>query len=243
MFSSLQDIRSEAGVTRYERQVGVTDVDRGEPMAGDGSTTVFYTEYTPIVDRTNDEDGDVTIADVIVYVDGVVVTVSAVDADQGKITLDSAPALDASIKISYDSSDFLDAQVSGVRLSAYAKIMTSISKIYVMPVESTAVNADFVGSVAEDYLELAETLLAAGKLMKVAFPDVESSIYEQGKAKMKEGESMLSDIQKGKVILIDTSFNELSDKGTFGPTGFPMTDDTSSSVEDTGYAFPVNQQL
>ena len=66
----------------------------------DGTNTVFTVSHTPISDR--DMDG---VADepehVTVYVDGVEATVSAVDDDQGQITLASAPAQGSKVIIEY----------------------------------------------------------------------------------------------------------------------------------------------
>ena len=66
----------------------------------DGTNTVFTVSHTPISDR--DMDG---VADepehVTVYVDGVEASVSAVDDDQGQVTLASAPAQGSRVIIEY----------------------------------------------------------------------------------------------------------------------------------------------
>ena len=66
----------------------------------DGTNTVFTVSHTPISDR--DMDG---VADepehVTVYVDGVEASVSAVDDDQGQVTLTSAPAQGSKVIIEY----------------------------------------------------------------------------------------------------------------------------------------------
>ena len=66
----------------------------------DGANTVFTVSHTPISDR--DMDG---VADepehVTVYVDGVEASVSAVDDDQGQVTLASAPAQGSRVIIEY----------------------------------------------------------------------------------------------------------------------------------------------
>jgi len=70
---------------------------------GNGSATVFYIDNYPIVDANADE--VITVADVIVYVDGTPVTVSAIDAAIGKLTLAGAPGSDTAVTADYRYSD------------------------------------------------------------------------------------------------------------------------------------------
>lgn len=74
----------------------------------DGSNTIFYVrnwEGKFLADFNND--GSITTADVIVYLidsndNETTATISAVDSDDGKITLSSAPSSDTKVYITYE---------------------------------------------------------------------------------------------------------------------------------------------
>ena len=108
-YSTLQDIREEAGHQHQKVQ---------ESMVGsaNGSNAIFYVAKLPLVDHNYDD--AVGITDAIVYDDGVPVTISAINADTGAITLASAPANGSVMKASYWYSTVTDTRVTGVRLEA-----------------------------------------------------------------------------------------------------------------------------
>lgn len=105
-YSTLQDIREEAGHQHQKVQEGMTGL-------ANGSNTEFYVSKLPLVD-TNYDDA-VGVTDVVVYDDGAVVTVSSIDASIGKITLQSAPASNSVMKCTYRYSSIPDTRIEAVR--------------------------------------------------------------------------------------------------------------------------------
>lgn len=241
MFSSLKQIRFDAGFQVQERQVAVFDVNRDEPVLGDGTTTVFYTKNTPIIDRNGDD--TVTTTDVVVYVNGTAVSVSTIDAASGKITLAAAPALNAVVTVSYDWSPVDDTTVETYRKWAYALVISAVARVYVLPVDDATVNPDFDGSSAEDYLTSVEVMLAAGKLLQIVYTEENDGFNKQGQDKVTMGRQMLKDLMNNNIQLFDTESLELQRKATHDPVGFPNVSDSSSQVRDDGYKFPVNKDL
>ena len=78
----------------------------------DGANTYFYVQWwKDFYIGDLDNDGDVDISDVIVHIvdsngTETTATVSAVDVDNGKITLSSAPASDTRVYITYSKAPF-----------------------------------------------------------------------------------------------------------------------------------------
>lgn len=123
-YSTLQDIREEAGhqhLNRLEELVGVKD----------GSNTLYTAKRTYIVDSNYNDSLDVATAsgDVIVYVNDVAVTVSAIDAVTGGITLASAPASGATVLGTYYHSLLSDAKVTKYRNEAIDYVQRKLSGI------------------------------------------------------------------------------------------------------------------
>lgn len=238
MFSSLKDIRLDCGFYFEERQEAVYDVDRVEPVAGDGSTTVFYTKHKPLVD-VND-DGTVDEDDVVFYVNGTAVTVSSIDAVQGKITLAVAPANNASLSVDYAWTSVADTMVTTYQTWAYGIIVSVLSKVYVMDVADTDVNALFASSPAESYLANLEVMLAGAKLLQVVYTEENDDFHKQGLAKEKAAMSMISDIANNNVVLLDSDFVELQRTDVHMPVGYP---DGSTETDDEDWAFHRTDQL
>lgn len=123
-YSSLQDIREEAGhqhINKLEDMTGATN----------GTNTVFYVGRTYIVDTDYDDTIDVggVNGDVIVYDDNVAVTVSAVDVSTGAITLASAPAASSVMLATYHHSVLSDAKVGKFRDEAIDFVQQALSGI------------------------------------------------------------------------------------------------------------------
>jgi len=240
MFSSLKDIRLDGGFQTQERRTAVYNAS-GSVVEGDGTTTVFYTKYAPIIDANGDDTVNTTavdgVYDVVVYVNGVSVTISAIDAAQGKITLAAAPANGATVSISYDWSSIDNAMVTQYRLWAYSEIMGGISSIYVLPVESSAVNADFTGGLAEDFLHGMEVELAAGNLLMVTYTEENDGLHKQGLAKVKAVREKIKSIQKRMIKLFDSESVELSQNATASPVGFPV------AINDPDPLFSITKRM
>jgi len=238
MFSSLKKIREDSGFLFREKQASVYDVNRDQPILGDGNNTVFYTGHSPIVDTNDDEaiDDD----DVVVYVNGVAVTVTTVDATQGKLTLAAAPANDAVVTVDYAWSSINDNTVLLYQTWAYGKIVAALGRVYVMDVASSAVNPNFADSTAAAYLESLEVALAGGKLLQITYTEENDGFNKEGVRKEKLANAMLDDLGDNKVMLLDSEFVELQQRDVFEPTGYPNGSDESSRE---GFAFERTDQL
>lgn len=123
-YSSYQDIREEAGhqhLNKLEELSGLAN----------GSNTIYYAKRTYIVDRNYNDTIDVASVsgDVIVYVNDVAVSVSAVNTDTGAITLGAAPANGASVLGTYYHSALSDAKVDKYRKEAISYIQRRMNGI------------------------------------------------------------------------------------------------------------------
>lgn len=99
-----QSIRENAGMLKRKN---------GETPSGsvNGTNAAFTTKLGPLVDGNND--GDIDEQDVIVYVNGVPVTVAGVDAPTHTITLSSAPPNGSKVTVDYWFSPLTDDYVDG----------------------------------------------------------------------------------------------------------------------------------
>jgi hypothetical protein len=105
-YATLQAIRKEAGFQHAKNGDKLTGV-------ADGANKVFVTTKKPIVDTNFD--GIVSAADVILYDDGVPVTVTAVNPTTGAITANVAPANASVMTADYYYSPLSDADIDDVR--------------------------------------------------------------------------------------------------------------------------------
>lgn len=119
-YATLQRILEEAGRHNLAKQEEMT----GTP---DGNETDFYVQNTVIVDNNYDDVVDEN--DVIVYDDGVAVTVSAVNKDTGAVTLASAPATNSVMTATYAFSEITATAVSEVRTEAIDYVQTCLNGI------------------------------------------------------------------------------------------------------------------
>lgn len=233
MFSSLKDVRLDGGFQIQERKSSLYD-SGGSPAEGDGTTTVFYTKYRPIVDDNGDDVVNTTavsgVYDVIVYVNGTSVSITSIDAAQGKITLAAAPANGAVISISYAWSSIDDAMVTLYRRWAYAKIISTIAKVYAMPVDQTSTNPDFAGSDGEAFLHSMEVELAAGNILMITYTEQNDGLHKQGEIKVKAVTKMLDEIRSGKIQLLDSEYAEFQRLGTLSMGGYPDGSESSEQA-------------
>jgi hypothetical protein len=109
VYGLIDDVRTLAGIKPvHQHDVQLKD--------GDGTTTEFKvpavgSEQGYFLDLDSGTTSSITIADVVVYDDGVPVTVSAIDNVAGTVTLSVAPAADSVMTIDYKFSEVSDAQV------------------------------------------------------------------------------------------------------------------------------------
>lgn len=236
MFSSLQYIRNKAGLQMVGRVESLYDSSRSEPVEGDGTTSVFYSEHAPLVD--NNDDGSVTTSDVTVYVNGTSVAISSIDAAQGKITLSSAPANGASLAVTYAWSPSSDTDVTLARAYANGIVLSYVSKVYSTPIDSVTVNPNFDNSSAESILMECEALLAAASLLDNR--QTEDNNVLDASTLHDKAISILDKIKNGDVMLLDTSGLELALRNTTGVFSYPTDADTESG--DIGSFFTVDDE-
>lgn len=120
-YSSLQDVREEAGGQHSQKLVALTG-------ATDGANVDFVASRSYIVDR-NYDDVITPNEDVIVYDDDVPVTVSTVNTTSGAIRLSSAPATGSRMLVSYDYSPYNDVLINKRRNEAIDFVKRSLSGI------------------------------------------------------------------------------------------------------------------
>lgn len=238
MFSSLKNIRIEAGLFFQEESAPVYDANLDEPVSGDGSTTVFYTFNHNLIDVNGDDIVDTEAVDgaydVIVYVNGESVEISEINATQGKITLAEAPADNATIKIDYAWSSHTNSRVLVYQRRAYGEILGAVSSRYTMPLSD---NADYAGSPAESLLEGLEAVLTAGLLMTTNYTEETSGTFNDGKEMTRSARATIEAIKTGVTQLLDINEVELPKKDNRRVKGYP----TAASYP--GPAFTVTQEL
>jgi len=214
-YVTLQEVREQAGFQFKET---------GESLGnGDGSTVEFTVGHKPIVDR--DFDDDIDADDVVVYASGSPVTVSSVDSDDGKVTLQTAPTDGSPITIDYDWSSVKDEVVQRYLDEAHDLILSKLAEVYALPLSETP-----------NTIKLIEKRLAAGYLLDKEFSvGGEETEDTRGRRWIKWGEQKLEDIVNGKLELLDSSGNRLSQKSSnVGMEGWPDETTEDEKEEDSG---------
>lgn len=233
MFSSLKDVRLDGGFQIQERKSSLYD-SGGSPVEGDGTTTVFYTKYRPIVDDNGDDVVNTTAVsgayDVMVYVNGTSVAITSIDAAQGKITLTTAPADNAVLSVSYAWSSIDDAMVTLYRRWAYARIISTIAKVYVMPIDQTSTNPNFTGSDGQAFLHSMEVELASGNILMITYTEQNDGLHKQGEVKVNAVKKMLDDVRNGKIQLLDSEYAEFQRLGTLSMGGYPNGSESAAEA-------------
>lgn len=123
-YSSLQDIREEAGHQHLNKLEALTGL-------ANGSNTNYYVKRTYVVDSNYDDvlNVDTSTGDVVVYVNDSAVEVSAIDANTGKISLADAPANGATVLGTYYHSSINDTKVAKYRKEAISYVQRKINGI------------------------------------------------------------------------------------------------------------------
>lgn len=109
VYGTIEQVRELAGIKpEFAHKVPLKKAD--------GVTAVFEVPAVGrnkgfFVDLTDGQSSTITIADVVVYDDGVSVTVASIDQDAGTVTLSLVPALDSIMTIDYKYSKISDANV------------------------------------------------------------------------------------------------------------------------------------
>lgn len=136
-------------------EAGFQEVDT-EALAGvvDGVNASFATSRTPIVDNTNDD--VLGIADVLVRVNGVPVTVSSVDGATGVIVLAEAPAAPGAgetveVTAQYASSALPDSYIDELRTEAEALVNNGLRKYTTVPLSPESENYPAARRIAKLY--------------------------------------------------------------------------------------------
>lgn len=130
-----QAILEESGL--YQRVTG-------DSLVGsiDGANKVFTTTQQPLIDTNYDDDVD--SSDVIVYVNGTAVSVGAVNADTGTITLGAAPALNTVVTAAYRTSAIPDDLLEQYREEAQSLIDEAMDSVDPTPYDDPSLYPDGV---------------------------------------------------------------------------------------------------
>ena len=224
-YSTYQDIREEAGHQHLNKL---------EELSGlkNGSNTIFYAKRTYIVDRNYNDTLDVSTAsgDVIVYVNDVAVTVNAINAETGAITLAAAPANGATVLGTYYHSLLSDAKIDKYRKEAMGFIQRKISGIIAY--------ADWTDSTIPAEIKTVCRLYAAALILirdHGLNADTENS-SKDGYKKLATAKSLLTDylgdVADASGTLVRTSVSARSDGNIFRRET-NLTDNAASVVDST----------
>jgi len=77
-------------------------------QVGSERSSVFYTQFTPIVDGSNSGITTTDVTDIIVKVDGEIITPTSLDGQTGAITLSNPPSVGSTILVTYYYNTFRD---------------------------------------------------------------------------------------------------------------------------------------
>lgn len=173
-YATIQSVQEEAGL--WQRELA------GTP-AGlvNGSNTVFVVDHKPLAD--NNYSDDITTADVTAYVNDAPVTVTAVNATTGAITLAAAPASLAVVTIDYSYSSVASSYATEAIEEASEWVVDSLSEV--LTIAPAAVPKQ---------VRMLTRLYAAGLLM-IRFFGLQNSEdqVDSGYAKLKLAKSLMKD--------------------------------------------------
>lgn len=119
VLTNIPAVTDKVLITYYFKRTDTKIENEDDSIQADGSKVVFKTQFVPIVDGTHGGRATTDTSKVSVKVNGINVKVKSVDGQTGHITLDAAPQLGDSVKISYWTNtwqytfDYLP--VSGIR--------------------------------------------------------------------------------------------------------------------------------
>jgi hypothetical protein len=218
-----QPVREEAGFQHIEDFIELSGVRNGVNRS-------FYAPEIPIVD--NNRDDEVTIADLVVRVDGSNVSIDSVVPDTGEIVLTLAPAADTTVTARYAHSqlpdDYIDeliAEADSLINGAIGDYVSStplapshkhfptarlISRLYAGGLALTrdyGANADTEETSKDGYkkLERAQLLLWGGKVDGVESVGLVGELKNEGSSAKKGG---AVSVRNRGAIFPGTNFNE-----------------------------------
>lgn len=126
---------SYAGILAIRESAGLLSKAENRKLDGviDGTNKEFYADRRPIVDIDND--GEVTGDDVAVFVDSVAVAIESIEAQTGKITLVSAPAVNSVVTADWAFSGITDSYVEGKQQESDNWVDTLIRAYVKLPLD------------------------------------------------------------------------------------------------------------
>lgn len=194
-YTSVQAIRESAGLLSHSNN----ETPKG---AIDSSNRDFVVARRPIVDSNYDDDVDAT--DVNVFVNGIPVLVSAVDATTGKVTLTTAPATGTKVTIDYCFSPITDDYTSGKQEEADSWVNMILKTADVYPALSLPLNP------VPGVVSTAAELYAAGIILTRDWGNrVDSEqTSKDGAGKVKQARALLADYIAG--IVADLRYQNRS---------------------------------
>lgn len=105
-----------------------------------------------------------------------------------------------------NNSDVTDATITSYINMAHGSVKGFVARIY----DISALDTDFTGSQAKDYLEGIETLWASGLLLIKEYGAEALDSDKDGYKKLELAKSLLMDLEEEKVILLDSNDEEYS---------------------------------
>ena len=210
-------------------QAGFQFKERGEIPTGlvNSSNKDYYAAHGPFVDRNYDDVVDTT--DVVVYVNGVAVSVASIVAAEGKVTLSAAPTTGAVVTIDYDWSNLDQTVVATYHTQAHDQIQSTLNVVYVIPLQSTG------GNYVPDMVKLLEKRLTAGFLLDKEYSvGGDETKDTRGQLWIKWATQMLKDILDRKVQLMDASFIVLTQRNSGIVKAWPDNSTATQDEQDSG---------
>lgn len=173
-YSTKQAVLQEAGLWHRELDGAVSGL-------ANGSNKKYYTEHKPLVD--NDYSDTLTTGDVVLYVDGVSVSVAAVVATTGEIEATAAPGNGTTVTADYSYSPLAESFVTSAIEEADEWIDLSLTSIITTPIDPVTAT---VRKISRTY--------AAGLIMSREYGlQVTDESVKEGERKIKQAERWLKE--------------------------------------------------
>ncbi|MCX6013505.1 MAG: hypothetical protein NTV30_08895 [Chloroflexi bacterium] len=214
-YATNQEVREQAGFQYKQRSESLGN--------GDGSEWIFYVLNKPIVSRSNNG-SPIGVYDVVVYVSGSPVGVSAIDGTLGKLTLTATPASGSPITCDYDWSNLDEYVLDEYVAESHDLVNAKVGNVYTLPLSGTS-----------SLLKLIEKKLAAGLLLDKEFSvggdETEDS---RGRRWIKWAEQKLEDISNRELQLLDSNGNLLNMLELNAISGFPDNTTKDLGEDESG---------
>lgn len=196
-YTSIQAVREGAGLQKRFTAQSLTG-------AVDGVNRVFVAGRKPLVD--NNDDGLVNASDVVLYVNGLPVSVTSVAAVSGAITASVAPAAGATVTADYSTSPVSDSQVHDLIIEAQSWVDKKIGKVVALPYA----DLDSVPGVVKTAARLYAAALALVRDYGATADTEQTS--KDGNAKIQLARTLLDDFIQGESDVVSDDNHKAASK-------------------------------